>query len=241
MPELGWNKATANTDPVLSLYDIWGYVSRGYTAMSSLFDLITCMIVVFIILLEYSEPFFRYMNLHSMKSYNRNSLITGTCIMASLHWKWPSTSTSHHDVVVFQLGTEIILVIRVQVCNIMFPFPFIGGFLAATKQLYEWFSPSVCPSVCLSVTPFWLSSHHRIIMKFSGVITNDRSDVHAKGQGQRSKVKVTKVNTQLSHFRTVTPVWIHIWWWNDAQSLMLLRRGSLLFFKVIRQISRSHS
>ena len=31
--------------------------------------------------------------------------------------------------------------------------------------------PSVCLSVCLSVTPFWLCSHHRIIMKFSGVIT----------------------------------------------------------------------
>ena len=74
-------------------------------------------------------------------------------------------------------------------------------------------------------------------MKFSGVITNDRSDVHAKGQGQRSKVKVTEVNTQLSRFRTVTPVWIHIWWWNYAQSLML---GALLFFKVIRQILRSH-
>ena len=99
---------------------------------------------------------------------------------------------------------------------------------------------SVCLSVCLSVTPFWLCSHHRIIMKFSGVITNDKSDVHAKGQGQRSKVKVTEVNTQLSRFRTVTPVWIHIWWWNDAQSLMLLRRGALLFFKVIRQIWRSH-
>ena len=95
------------------------------------------------------------------------------------------------------------------------------------------------PSVRLSVTPFWLCSHHRIIMKFSGVITNDRSDVHAKGQGQRSKVKVTEVNTQLSLFRTVTPVWIHIWWWNDAQSLMLLRRGALLVFKVIHQISRS--
>ena len=26
----------------------------------------------------------------------------------------------------------------------------------------------------------------------------DRSDVHAKGQGQRSKVKVTEVNTQLA-------------------------------------------
>ena len=101
------------------------------------------------------------------------------------------------------------------------------------------FRPSVCPSVCPSVTPFWLCSHHRIIMKFSGVITNDRSDVHEKGQGQRSKVKVTEVNTQLSRFRTVTPVWIHIWWWNDAQSLMLLRRGALLFFKVIHQISRS--
>ena len=117
-------------------------------------------------------------------------------------------------------------------------------FLAATKQLYDWFSPSVCLSVCpsvrLSVTPFSPCSHHHIIMKFSGVITNDKSDVHAKGQGQRSKVKVTEVNTQLNLFRTVTLVWIHIWWWNDAWSLMMLRRGALLFLKVIRQISRSH-
>ena len=104
--------------------------------------------------------------------------------------------------------------------------------------------PSVCPSVRLSVrlsvTPFWLCSPHCIIMKFSGVITSDRSDVHAKGQGQRSKVKVTEVTTQLYRFRTVTPVWIHIWWWNDAYSLIMVRRGALLFFKVIRQISRSH-
>ena len=118
------------------------------------------------------------------------------------------------------------------------------SFLTATKQLYEWFSPSVCPSVrpsvSLSVTPFWLCSHHPIIMKFSGVITSDKSDLHAKGQGQRSKVKVTEVTTQLNRFRTVTPVWIHIWWWNGTYSLMLLRRGALLFFKVIRQISRSH-
>ena len=99
---------------------------------------------------------------------------------------------------------------------------------------------SVRPSVCPSVTPFWLCSHHRIIMKFSGVITSDKSDVHAKGQGQRSKVKVTEVTTQLYRFRTVTPVWIPIWWWNDAYSLIMLRRGALLFFKVICQISRSH-
>ena len=122
------------------------------------------------------------------------------------------------------------------------------SFLAATKQLYKWYFPSVCPSVCLSVcpsvrpsvTPFWLCSHHGIIMKFSGVITNDRSDVHAKGQGQRSKVKVTEVTTQLYRFRTVTPVLIHVWGWNDAYSLIMLRRGALLFFKVICQISRSH-
>ena len=87
--------------------------------------------------------------------------------------------------------------------------------------------PSVCLSVRLSVrpsvTPFSPCSHHRIIMNFSGVITNDKSDVHAKGQGQRSKVKVTEVKTQLNHSRIVTLVWIHLWWWNDAYSLMMLR------------------
>ena len=102
--------------------------------------------------------------------------------------------------------------------------------------------PSVRPSVCLSACYTILQcSSRRIIMKFSGVITYDRSDVHAKGEGQRPKVKVTEVNTPFSRFRTVTQVWIDIWWWNDAQSLMLLRRGALLFFNVIRQISRSHS
>ena len=82
-------------------------------------------------------------------------------------------------------------------------------FLAVTKQ--ERFSPFVCLSVCLfvhlsvclSVTPFSQCFCHRIIMKFS-VITNDKSDVH--GKGQRSKVKVPEVKTQLSSFRTVTPV-----------------------------------
>ena len=98
---------------------------------------------------------------------------------------------------------------------------------------------SVCPSVRLSVRLSHLF-HHVPIMKFSGVITMVRSDVHAKGQGQRSKVKVTEVNTQLSRFRTLTPVWIHIWQWNHAHSWKQHRRGALLFFKVIRQISRSH-
>ena len=46
--------------------------------------------------------------------------------------------------------------------------------------------------------------------------------------------------TPLRRFWTVTPVWIHIWRWNDAQSLKEYGRGALLFFMVIRQISRSH-
>ena len=118
------------------------------------------------------------------------------------------------------------------------------AFFSCDQQLNEWYCLSVCPSVRpsvrLSATPFWLCSHQGIIMKFSGVIINEWSDVHAKGQGQRSKVKVTEVDTQISRFRTLTPVWSHIWWWNDAQSLMLLRKGALLFFKVIHRISRSH-
>ena len=35
--------------------------------------------------------------------------------------------------------------------------------------------------------PCWLCSHHRIIMKFSGVITLDQGKVHAKGQRSRSQ------------------------------------------------------
>ena len=70
----------------------------------------------------------------------------------------------------------------------------IGPFLAATKQLYEWFSPSVRPSV----TPFSLCSHHHIIVKFSGVITSDRSDVHAKCQGQRSRSQRSWPNLTVS-------------------------------------------
>ena len=52
--------------------------------------------------------------------------------------------------------------------------------------------------VRLCVTPFSLCSHHSIIMKFSGVITNGQSEVHAmvqvrseRSRSQRSKPKLT--------------------------------------------------
>ena len=50
----------------------------------------------------------------------------------------------------------------------------------------------------------------------------------------------TSILTQIGRFRTVTLVLIHWWLWNDAQSLKQQRRGALLFFEVIRRISRSH-
>ena len=127
----------------------------------------------------------------------------------------------------FQLG--------VAECN-----AFNSEFLAVTKQLYESYFLSVCPSVRLSIHLSICPSVHLshlfhyvpIIVSswnFQGVITNDESKVHAKGQGQRLKVKVTKVKTQLNLFWTVTKVWIHIWWWNDAQSLCCQKRCLIVF------------
>ena len=49
-------------------------------------------------------------------------------------------------------------------------FSVIFYFLAATKQLYEWYFLSVRLSVCLSVAPFWLCSsslyHHEIFRSY---------------------------------------------------------------------------
>ena len=64
-------------------------------------------------------------------------------------------------------------------------------------------------------------------------------------QDHPSHFKVTQgkklsILTQIGRFRTVTPVWIHQWLWNDAKSWNRHRRGALLFFEVICQISRSH-
>ena len=80
-------------------------------------------------------------------------------------------------------------------------------------------------------------------MKCSGVITNDRSDVHATDQVHRSKIKITVVKRILprsGRFWTITSVWMHIWLRNDAQSLKWTRRSVLLFFKVIHQIKSLH-
>ena len=46
--------------------------------------------------------------------------------------------------------------------------------------------------------------------------------------------------TRIERYRTVTAVWIHRRLRNDAHSLIWCRRGALLFFDVIHQMSRSH-
>ena len=60
--------------------------------------------------------------------------------------------------------------------------------------------PSFRPPMSIgpSVTTLCLFCHHRILMKLSGVITNDRSEDHAKCQGHG-----------MEGFWTVSPVWIH--------------------------------
>ena len=139
-------------------------------------------------------------------------------------------------------------------------------FMQMTKS---WGGPSSSTSGIFHLSVLLsLCSHHCIIMKFSGVITNDQSKVKVRGQRSRSQrwkpnlivsglylqlefryddemmhtawcckmrclivfqchptnFKVTWLTkllnlTQIGHFRTVTPVWIHQWLRNDAQSL----------------------
>ena len=91
-----------------------------------------------------------------------------------------------------------------------------------------------CRSLNALFTMFPSSYHHEIFRNYY----NGQKWCPCKRS--RAKVKVTEVNTQLSRFRTLTPVWIHIWQWNHAHSWKQHRRGGLLFFKVIREISRSH-
>ena len=77
---------------------------------------------------------------------------------------------------------------------------------------------SVRPSVCFSVRlshlfTMYTSPHYHFMILWG--ITNGRSDA-------------------------VSQVWIYRWFWNDAQGSKQHRRGSLMFFKVIQPIARSH-
>ena len=74
---------------------------------------------------------------------------------------------------------------------------------------------------------FWTLSDHHVQKSCPG----KRSRSEDKGQGNRGQKPI---------FPTVNPVWIHRRLLNDAQSLKQHRRGAVLFFKIVSQISRSH-
>ena len=103
--------------------------------------------------------------------------------------------------------------------------------LAATKQLYEWFClsvrPSVCPlSICLShlfdnfplIVSSWIAQEWhkawRSIEEASYCFS--KSSIKFQDPGD----KKSSILTPIGRFQTVTPVLIHWWLWNDAQSLM---------------------
>ena len=83
---------------------------------------------------------------------------------------------------------------------------------------------SVYASTSITFFTMFLSLYQPEIPK---VITIAKSDIHAKGQCQRSKVKITEV--KFGHSQYVTPVWIHKWLRNHAQSLKWCRRDALCF------------
>ena len=94
---------------------------------------------------------------------------------------------------------------------------------------------SVRLSVCHTFLTMFLSSYHHEMFR-----SYYQWQKWCPCKRSRSKVKVPEVTNQLNRFRTVTPVWIHMWWWNHAYGLMILRKGALLFCKVIRQMSMSN-
>ena len=65
--------------------------------------------------------------------------------------------------------------------------------------------PSVRPSVCHTFLTMFPSSYHHEIFR-----SCYQWQMWRPCKSSRSKVMVTEVTTQLNRFRTVTPVWIHI-------------------------------
>ena len=123
-------------------------------------------------------------------------------------------------------------------------------FLPATKQLYEWSSLSVWRRQLKKIVFLYFlmmtSIHLSRLFHYAPIIIaswnfQELSPFTDMMSIQKVTVKVTEFKAQFNRFLTLTPGWIHIQQSNDAQSLMWHIRGALLFFKVICQISSSHS
>ena len=62
-------------------------------------------------------------------------------------------------------------------------------FLAATKQLYKWYFPSVCPSVRLSVTPFYTPVFRRDVLWYGAVRPSVRPSVRPTVSTKKHRCK----------------------------------------------------
>ena len=94
-----------------------------------------------------------------------------------------------------------------------------------------------------TVTLYWIHSWMALKWCTKLNIVKKRCSIVFQGHPWNSKVtrlKKSSILTQIGRFQTVTPVWIHQWVRNDAQSLKKDRGGALMFLKDISQISRSH-
>ena len=81
------------------------------------------------------------------------------------------------------------------------------------------------------LNPIWVRLLGRSQLSNSSDLPCSRPSVKFQGHtGQKP------ILTYIGHFRTVTPVWVHPWLWNDAQSLKQHRIGALSFFEVIHQL-----
>ena len=85
--------------------------------------------------------------------------------------------------------------------------PYYTLFVAANKQLYEWYFLSVCLSICHTFFPRFQSSYHHETFR-----SYYQYQWPKWGPCKRSSSKVTgkghRGQTQLNRSRTVTPVWI---------------------------------
>ena len=102
----------------------------------------------------------------------------------------------------------------------------------------NWASPDCNSSLNSSMASKWYTKLDVIIFLYRRGALLFSIVIHQISRSHRTKQP--PILTWIEHFRTVASVWIYWWIWNDAQSLMLHRRGALLFFEVIHQISRSH-
>ena len=139
-------------------------------------------------------------------------------------------------------GTTLFVMLCIQVGPTCTEGRFNSWFLAATKQLYEWFSPSVSPSVCPYVRLSRLFRNVPLIVSSWNfqecllvIWVLSMHQVMVRGQRSRSP-RSKQILPQFRHFRAVTPVWMsdgyemmHMAWSGIEKVLYCFPKSSVKF------------